>query len=137
VVAVGNRIVGAVLRSPAHRLLSGTTDLVRYTGRRSGRTIETPTQYVAVGDGLVIVVAHPATKTWWRNFVVDGPIEVLVAGTWRPMTARVVRGADDPASAGRLLDAYLARFPRAGRALAGATREEQVEAAVLVWCTPR
>jgi hypothetical protein len=134
---VGNRIVGAVLQSPVHRVLSGSTDLIRYRGRRSGRSIETPTQYATVDDGIVILVARSDTKAWWRNFVPDGPIDVLIAGRWRPMTARVVRGTDDAATAARLLDAYLARFPRARRALPGETPDALGAGAVLVWCTPR
>ncbi len=126
-----------VLRSPVHRLLSGSTDLVRYEGRRSGRTIETPTQYVEVGDGLAIVVARAGSKSWWRNFDGDHDLEVLVRGTWRPMTGRAVRGASEPDVVAPLLDAYLARFPRAERALAGVTRAEHVGHAVVVWCRPR
>ncbi len=42
-VAVGNALVSAVLRSPLHWLLSGSTDLIRYTGWRSGREMTTPT----------------------------------------------------------------------------------------------
>lgn len=64
---VGSVFVSGVLRSPAHRLLSGSIVLIRYTGRRSGRTITTPTQYVRSGDDVVILVGRGA----------DQPDEVL------------------------------------------------------------
>lgn len=136
-VSVANRFTALVLSSPAHRLLSGSTDLVRYVGRRSGRTITTPTQYVAVDDGYVILVAHPDTKAWWRNFTAGGDAELLLAGVWLPVRARAVRGADEPDVVGPLLDRYLERFPRAASVLGSDDRADRVRAAVVVHCTPR
>lgn len=139
-----NRVVGAVLSSPAHRLLSGSTDLVRYCGRRSGATIVTPTQYARSGDDVVILVGRARTKTWWRNFRQDRDVDVLVQGHWLPMTARVVTGTDDPATLQPLLDAYLARFPKAARLLPpeagdgdGSAAPDARDAVVVVWCRPR
>jgi hypothetical protein len=131
--AVANRIVAAVLQSPAHRVLSGKLDLVRYEGRRSGRTIVTPTQYAAVGDDVVILVGRPDSKTWWRNFTERRDVDVLIAREWRSMRGEVRRGADDPERVGALLDAYLARFPSARRSLG----PDPVAGAVLVHCIPR
>jgi hypothetical protein len=45
---------------------------VRYVGRRSGRTIETPVGFRRTADGVVINVMSPDNKTWWRNFLGDG-----------------------------------------------------------------
>ncbi len=45
---------------------------VRYVGRRSGKTIETPVGYRRTPDGVVINVMSPDNKTWWRNFLGDG-----------------------------------------------------------------
>ncbi len=132
-----NRVVCKLLESPAHRLMSRSTDVIRYKGRRSGRTFATPTQYAAYGDGLVIFVGRPDTKTWWRNFSNDGDIDVLVAGDWRAMTARAVVSADEPGTIGPLLDAYLRRFPRAGRLLDPTTDASARSDAVVVWCRPR
>jgi hypothetical protein len=41
----GHGPVLAVLRSPAHRLLSGMAIELRYTGRRSGREFTLPAQH--------------------------------------------------------------------------------------------
>ena len=120
-----NRVVIAVLQSPLHRVLSGSTGLVRYTAS-SGRTVVTPTQYTTVDDGVVILVGHPEAKTWWRHFRTEQPIEILRNRQWTAMTAQTLTGADQPEEVAPLLDSYLARFPRAARALDGATRYDKV-----------
>jgi F420H(2)-dependent quinone reductase len=135
--ALANAMVSWILRSPAHRVLSGSTDLVRYTGRKTGRTITTPTQYAADGDHLVILVGRPSTKTWWHNFATEEPVDVLVAGRWQSMIGVAHVGADQPATVGPLVDAYLERHPKADRALDGATRDEKIRSAVVVDCWPR
>jgi hypothetical protein len=132
-----NSFVASILRSPIHRVLSGSTDLVRYTGRRSGRQFTTPTQYVGKDDDLLILVGRPETKTWWRNFLEERDLDVLVQGRWRPMRARAVNGADEPEVIGPLLEVYLRRFPKAARALAGDNLEDRSRRAVLVRCRPR
>ena len=135
--SVGSSVVSALLRSPMHRILSGSTDLVRYQGRRSGRTFTTPTQYALHGDDVVILVGHHETKTWWRNFRTEHDAELLIRREWSPVTARAVIGADEPATIAPLLDTYLERFPRAARSLGPGPRSEQDRKAVAVWCRPR
>ncbi len=76
-----NPVVRALLRSPAHRLLSGRVLLITYDGRRSGRTFTLPVQYVRDGADVVITVGWPEHKSWWRNFEGDGADVVLrIAG---------------------------------------------------------
>ncbi len=133
---VGNTLVATLLESPLRGVLSGSVDVIRYVGRRSGREISTPTQYVEHGDDVVILVGRPETKTWWRNFRQDRDLEVLVRGTWRPMVGRALIGADEPDVVAPLLDAYLARFPKAARGL-GDDAETRVQNAVMVRCRPR
>jgi hypothetical protein len=133
---MANKLVTGLLRSPMHGLLSDRLDVVRYTGRRSGRTFATPTQYVVHGDELIILVGRPETKAWWRNFRTDHDLDVLLRGRWTAMTGRAVVGAEEPEVVGPLLDAYLARFPKAMRAL-GQHREDRVRRAVVVRCRPR
>lgn len=51
---------------------------VRYVGRRSGKTIQTPVGYRRAGDTVTINVMSPDNKTWWRNFLGEGgPITLL------------------------------------------------------------
>src|SRR5829696_2163205 len=87
----GNAVVLAVLRSPAHRLLSGVTVAFRYTGRRTGRQYVLPVQYARDGSRLVVFPQDPNSKTWWRNF-----------RTRQSGTARVVNQGDPAWEADRL-----------------------------------
>ena len=51
---------------------------IRYVGRRSGKTIQTPVGYRRSENGIVINVMAPDSKTWWRNFLGEGgPITLL------------------------------------------------------------
>ena len=134
---VTNAVVAAVLRSPLHRLLSGSTDLIRYRARQSGKEVTTPTQYAQRGDEVVILVGRPESKTWWRSFRTDHDLEVLIRGSWVPMTGRAVVGCRRARHRRPLLDVYLARVPQSARAVGGATQEERVRRAVVVWCRPR
>ena len=65
---------------------------IRYVGRRSGKTIETPVGYRRSGDKIVINVMSPDNKTWWRNFSrrrrPDHTAEARRAGPHRPRRRR-------------------------------------------------
>ena len=51
---------------------------IRYTGRKSGRSFQTPVNYRLSGDEVIIRVMSPDSKSWWRNFLGDGgPITLL------------------------------------------------------------
>lgn len=54
------------------RLFGQGLVVVRYTGRRSGNTVEMPVGYLGRGDVVTINVAAPNGKTWWRNFLGSG-----------------------------------------------------------------
>jgi hypothetical protein len=72
-------VVLALLRSPLGRWTGGLCEL-RFTGRRSGRTIALPVQCAREDDRLVIYVGGAAAKRWWRNFVGGHPVRVRVGG---------------------------------------------------------
>ena len=113
----GNGLVLAVLRSPAHRLLSGMTIELSYTGRRSGRQFTLPVQYAREGERLLVAVQDPAAKAWWRNFRTPQEVIVRLRGKPRQGTARVV-APDDPAwDEDRRL--YEARWKRLGGRVSG------------------
>ncbi len=134
--ARANSVVEKILTSPAHRILSGSTVLIRYQGRRSGAEYTTPVQYADAHVGLVVLVGEPETKTWWRNFTDMGQLKVLLAGKWIPMTAHALRGADDPEAVTPLLRSYAIRYPKVTKSLDGDTLEERVRNAVVVWLRP-
>ena len=84
---MGNRVVLALLRSPAHRVLSGMAIELRYTGRRSGREFALPVQYARDGARLLVAVQNPAARTWWRNFRTPRDVSVRLRGVLRHGTA--------------------------------------------------
>lgn len=131
-----NTVVEKILQSPAHPILSGSTVLIRYTGRRTCTEYTTPVQYADAHHGLVVMVANPETKTWWRNFTEMGQLQVLLAGTWVAMTAHALRGAEEPDAVEPLLRSYAIRFPKVARSLDGNTLEERVRNTVVVWLRP-
>ncbi len=87
-----NFIISALVRSPLHRLLSGTVVLLRYRGRKSGQLYTIPVQYARADGDLVLFAMGAARKQWWRNLRSRPEVDVLLRGVWRRATARVVPG---------------------------------------------
>ena len=131
-----NTVVETVLESPLHRLLSGKLVLLRYQDTRSGTEHTLTVQYADTHNGLVVAVANPDTKTWWRNFTTMGQVQVLLAGTWVPMTAHALVGNEDPEAVTPLLRSYATRFPKIVKSLDGDNLDERVEHTVIVWLRP-
>lgn len=84
-----NPIVRLVLRSRAHRLLSGHLLLLTVTGRRSGRKHTFPVGYSEANGVLTIRVGAPERKRWWRNVGSETPVLVRLRGVDRPGLASV------------------------------------------------
>ena len=76
--AVNALAVGLIRAPVVGRLVGRGLVVIRYDGRRSGKTFEIPVGYRRSGHDLTIGVAAPDAKNWWRNFVGDGaPITLL------------------------------------------------------------
>jgi len=93
-----NAPVAAMTKAPLlNRLVGRAFAIVTYTGRRSGRRISLPVGYRRRGDEIVIGVATPDAKTWWRNFLGDGDsITVTLDGhdrTGHAVATRDAKGA--------------------------------------------
>lgn len=90
--AVANRtlnpLLAALLRSPAHALVSGRHALITVTGRRSGRRFTFPVWYRQQGDHVTIEVGWPERKHWWRNLREEAPVELVLRGVRRSGRAR-------------------------------------------------
>ncbi|GAB37870.1 hypothetical protein [Gordonia sputi] len=70
---------------------------VSYTGRKTGKHVTFPVNYVRSGDSVTIGVAMPDKKTWWRNFTGDGaPITLTLDGERR--TGHAVASKDSNGS---------------------------------------
>jgi hypothetical protein len=88
--AAANRLLLALLRSPAGRLLGRRLAVVEYTGRRTGRVNHLVVIYVIDGTQVRIDVAMAQDKTWWRNFEEPRPLRLRLAGTDHEALAHVV-----------------------------------------------
>lgn len=74
----GNSFVAFLLRSPLHRLMSGSTMLITVTGRKSGGPITTPVNYYQE-DSSVWVISN-RERTWWRNLKGGAPVKLHLRG---------------------------------------------------------
>ena len=86
-----NPLVRGVLRSPLHRAASGTTAILHFTGRKSGRPLNTPLSYAR--DGNTVRFLSSTNTGWWKNFR-DGPspVQVEIARETFSGTARLLEG---------------------------------------------
>lgn len=95
VVRVVNRVFVALMDAP---LLGGLVRrglvVIRYEGRKSGKTFELPVGYRRSGDVIVIGVGMPDKKNWWRNFLGDGAPLVFVGLDGADRTAHAVATRD-------------------------------------------
>ena len=107
---LANPLVGRLLESRAHRLLSSTLVVLTYRGRRSGREFRIPLQYAELADHRIVALAvRPERKLWWRSFSDPAPALLLVAGATHPVIGRLLAGDERRAA----VRAYVERFPRA------------------------
>ena len=90
VLSLFNPVIGALLRSPLHPLLSPGLLLLTVTGRHSGRRYSIPVGYQREGDDLVVMVSEARRKQWWRNYYEPGPVGVRLRGRDRAGRAALV-----------------------------------------------
>jgi deazaflavin-dependent oxidoreductase (nitroreductase family) len=98
-----------LLRSPFARFVNSGMLLILYRGRRSGRRLSTPVEYVRDGDRLLVLVGRPAEKQWWRNVQADPSVTLVLGGSRVEARAQVEVGAAAAADLAR----YVAARPRA------------------------
>lgn len=87
-----NPIVSWLLRSPLHALLSDSTMLITFVGRKSGRSFTTPVNYV--WDDHTLLVVSPRERLWWRNLRAGTPVTVFVQGQNLKGRGRAFEGKD-------------------------------------------
>ena len=107
---LGNPLVGGILRSRWHRLLSGSLLVLEYEGRATGRRFAIPLRYAETKDArLVALAVGPDKKRWWRSFVEPHRAVVLDRGQRHDVVGTLAEGPlREEARA-----AYAARYPRA------------------------
>jgi len=67
-----------LLKSPLHGFISKNVMLTTVTGRKSGKQISTPTNYLR--DGNTLWVISWRERTWWKNLRGGAKARVLLAG---------------------------------------------------------
>ena len=84
--AAANKLVVAVMRVPVlEKFVGKSMVLITYTGRKSGKTFSLPVAFRQKGNELLIGVAMPDQKNWWRNFQNGGDrVIVKLDGVDRP-----------------------------------------------------
>jgi hypothetical protein len=104
-----NPLVAALLRSPLHGLVSGRILVLGFTGRKSGRAIETPVSYIE-DVGLVRVFT---TNPWWCNVAAKPDVTLWFRGKRASGRAKVI--SNDPEAVLPWLGEFLRRIPRDAR----------------------
>ena len=106
---IANPIVKALLRSPLHRIASGSLTLLHFTGRKSGRRYTTPLSYVRKRDTVWLLSAH--STRWWMNLRGgDASVALEIARTTYTGKARLWE-TDDTELRDRVRG-YLSALPR-------------------------
>ena len=99
-----------LLKSPLHGMISKGVMLVTVTGRKSGRAISTPTNYLR--DGNTLWVISWRERTWWRNLRGGANVRVLLAGKGLEGRGEVI---EDEEKVAQSLFEYYRRVPKVAR----------------------
>ena len=99
-----------LLKSPLHGMISRGVILVSVTGRKSGRTISTPTNYLR--DGNTLWVISWRERTWWRNLRGGADVRVLLAGKSVEGRGQVI---EDRGAVAQSLFEYYSKVPQVAK----------------------
>lgn len=106
-----NDFVVVALRSPLHPIM-GDTMLITVSGRKTGRKISLPVNYYSDGEALWILSSRD--RTWWRNLLSGGEVEVRLHGHDMTGLGEVV--LDEKAVAARIVQ-YVLHIPVSARSI--------------------
>ncbi|WP_225729700.1 MULTISPECIES: nitroreductase/quinone reductase family protein [unclassified Nocardia] len=105
---IGDAVVGFLLRSPLHPLLSGRLLLITVIGRKTGREYTNPVGYAEYGGRIII----GTRANWRRNVRPSVPVRIVLRGKELQADAEVITDFE------RLTDLYsviLRRNPTHGK----------------------
>ncbi|MEP7190248.1 MAG: nitroreductase/quinone reductase family protein [Roseiflexaceae bacterium] len=86
---VVNPVLGALLRSPLHSLISKRLMLLNFQGRKTGKRYSIPVGYLQKGRRL-FVFSH---SSWSKNFGSGAPVSLRLRGKQVKGTARLIQDA--------------------------------------------
>ncbi|MEZ5382229.1 MAG: nitroreductase/quinone reductase family protein [Microthrixaceae bacterium] len=112
-----NRVIVALLRSPAGSLAGRALMVLEYTGRSSGRRITTPVGYQRASDIYVVLLTKPHSKNWWKNFREPWPAQLSVRRNAMPVIGELLP-PDEPAFFDHV-ETTLRRLPWMGSQVGG------------------
>ena len=95
-----NGIITWVLRSPLHIFASNTMILIRYQGRKSGKTYIIPVNYFTINDqeSEVLISTSFRQRKWWRNLGGGAPVSIYLQGRTLSAIAEVIEDDEGVAS---------------------------------------
>ncbi|NOH03371.1 MAG: nitroreductase family deazaflavin-dependent oxidoreductase [Chloroflexi bacterium] len=91
-----------LLKSPLHGFISKGVMLITVMGRKSGKQIPTPTNYLREGNTLWVISWRE--RKWWRNLRGGANVRVLLAGKGVEGRGQVIE--EEKAVAQSLFDYY-------------------------------
>ncbi len=104
-----NDFVVLALGSPLH-VFMGKTMLITLTGRKTGREITVPVNYTQEGNELWVLSTRD--RTWWRNLLKGGEVDVRLHGHEIKGLGEVVL---DETAVAALLGRYVKHLPASAR----------------------
>ena len=108
-IAVGNLLMRALLRSRLHPLVDKDLMILTVTGRKTGTQYRIPLSYIRDGDVITCFADRTVTRANWVKNLRDGaPVTMLVQGKHLAGFAEISTGVAN-ADAER---AFLTRIPR-------------------------
>lgn len=105
-----NPMMAWLLKSPLHGMISKNVMLTTVTGRKSGKQISTPTNYLRDGDALWVISWRD--RNWWKNLRGGAKAQVLLAGKSAEGRGLVIE--DEKQVAQSLFD-YYRRVPQVAK----------------------
>jgi deazaflavin-dependent oxidoreductase (nitroreductase family) len=91
-----NDFAASVLKGPLHGLMDADTMLVTMTGRKTGKPITTPVNYVQEGNTLW--VTSKRERTWWRNLRGGAAATLVLKGNSVAARGEAIENDDDVAA---------------------------------------
>jgi len=86
-----NPYVKWLLRSPFHKLISGSVMLLEVRGVKSGKVIPVPVNFMRMDDEILIVSRKE--RTWWRNLRQQAKVTLFIERT--PKTGLAMATEDE------------------------------------------
>ena len=108
---IANPLVGLILRSRLHGLMSAALLIITYRGRKTGRKFSLPVQYAQDGNIIYIVPGMPEQKTWWRNLKGGAPVQLSLRGETLTGNAILLKPDTDTEAIITGFGLYIQRFP--------------------------